>query len=99
MQGCRRVLKWFQRWLEAERLATADADGLIRDHGADAYSEARNRQRDGVLHNGNTEDGRTPAHWRRVALIAARRTGDAVGVNTAKRILVEPGRRSGAADD
>ena len=68
-------------------LASADADALIRDHGAEAYQEARRRERDVVLPNGTTHQGRTPAHWRRVALIVAKRTGHAVGLDAATKML------------
>jgi hypothetical protein len=62
----------------------ADAEALIRDHGASAYSEARERERDVVLTDGTTHAGRTPAHWRRAALMVARMTGKRVGVDTAR---------------
>jgi hypothetical protein len=58
-----------------------------RDHGRSAYSEARQRQRDGVLSDGTTHAGRTPAHWQRVAFIVARMTGIRVGLDTATRML------------
>ena len=45
------------------------------DDGAEAYSEARQRERDVVLPDGTTHAGRTPAHWRRVALVVARMRG------------------------
>ncbi len=48
---------------------------LIRDHGAEAYGEARQRERDVTQPDGTTHAGRTPAHWRRIALIVARMTG------------------------
>ncbi len=38
--------------------------------------------RDVVLPDETTHAGRTPAHWRRAALIAARMTGKRVGVDT-----------------
>ena len=66
------MLQWFRRRRQAERLAQADAEALIRDHGTEAYGEARQRERDVVLPGGTTHAGRTPAHWRRVALIVAR---------------------------
>jgi hypothetical protein len=55
-----------------------------------AYSEERQGQRDVILLDGTTHAGRTPAHWRRVALIVARMTGKKVGLDTATRML-EPG--------
>jgi len=80
------MLQWFRRRRQAERLAQADAEPLLRDHGGEAYGEARQRQRDVVLPDGPTHAGRTPAHWRRVALIVAKRTGHRVGLDTATRM-------------
>jgi hypothetical protein len=60
--------QWLRRRRQAERLAQADAEALIRDHGAEAYREARQRERDVILPDGTTHAGRMPAHWRRVAL-------------------------------
>ena len=68
------MLRWLRRRQQAQRLAQADAEALIRDHGAEAYGEARQRERDVILPDGTTHAGRTPAHWRRVALIVAKRT-------------------------
>ncbi len=81
------LLQWLRRRQEAHRLVQADAAALIRDHGAEAYGEARQRERDVVLPDGSTHAGRTPAHWRRVALIVARMTGKRVGVDIATRML------------
>ena len=39
-----------------------------------------------ILPDGTTHAGRTPAHWRRVALIVARMTGKHIGVDTATRM-------------
>jgi hypothetical protein len=39
--------------------------------------------------DGTTHAGRTPAHWRRVALIVARRTGHKIGLDTATRMLMD----------
>jgi hypothetical protein len=61
--------------------------GLIRDHGTEAYREARERERDVNLTDGTTHAGSTPAHWRGVALIVARMTGKRVGLDTAMRML------------
>jgi hypothetical protein len=44
----------------------------IRDQGAKAYRKGRQRERDVILPDGTTHAGRTPAHWRRVALMVAR---------------------------
>ena len=35
------MLRWSQHYLEAERLAQADAEALIRDHGGEAYASRR----------------------------------------------------------
>ena len=81
------MLRWLQRRQEARRLAQADAEALIRAHGTEAYREARERERDVILTDGTTHAGRTPARWRRVALIVARMAGKKVGVDTATRML------------
>jgi len=85
------MLQWFRSRREAQRLAQADAGALIRGHGGEAYSEARRRESDIVLPDGTTHAGRTPEHWRRIALIVARMTGKRVGLDTATRMLVERG--------
>jgi len=93
------MLQWLRRRRQAERLAQADAEALVRDHGGEAYSEARQRERDVILPDGTTHAGRTPAHWRRVALIVAHMTGKRVGVDTATRMAKDadfsPDRKSG----
>ena len=66
------MLQWLRRRRAAERLAQVDAEVLIKDHGGEAYGEARWRELDVILPDGTTHAGRTPAHWRRVALIVAR---------------------------
>ena len=83
------MLSWLRRRRQAERLAQVDAEALIRDHGAGAYSEARQRERDVILPDGTTHAGRTPAHWRRVALIVARLTGKRVGLDTSTRMAAD----------
>ena len=42
------MLRWLRRRQQAERLVKADAEALVRDHGAEAYGEARQRERDTV---------------------------------------------------
>jgi hypothetical protein len=91
-----RIVLWFRRRREAALLVGADAEALIRDHGGAAYWEARRRERDVILPDGTTHHGRTPAHWRRVALEVAKRTGHAVGLDTATRML---SRRDEASPD
>ena len=77
------MLSWLRR-RQAQLLAQADAGALIHEHGGEAYSEARQRERDVILPDGTTHAGRTPAHC---ALIVARMTGKRVGVDTATRML------------
>ncbi len=81
------MLRWLRRRRQAERLEQADAEVLIKDHGVEAYVEAWERERDVILPDGTTHAGRTPAHWSRVALIVAKRTGKRVGLDTATRML------------
>ncbi len=87
------MLQFFRHRQVARRLAQADAEALIRDHGATAYREARERERDVILTDGATHGGRTPAHWRRVAFIVARMTGKRVGLDTATRRAEDAGRQ------
>ena len=54
--------------------AKADAEALIRDHGAEAYSEARQREREVVLADGTTHAGRYwPSRLLSVALTRSER--------------------------
>ena len=38
---------------------------------------------------GTTHAGRTPAHWRRVALIVTKRTGHKIGLDTSTRMAMD----------
>ena len=58
------LLRWLRRRQDARRLAQADAEALIHDHGAEAYGEARWRERDVILPDDTTYAGRTAVHWR-----------------------------------
>ncbi len=52
------MLRWLRRCEDARRLAKADAEALsIRDHGAEAYGEARRREHDVVLPDGPAPGG------------------------------------------
>ena len=54
--------------------AKADAEALIRDHGAEAYSEARQRERNVILPDGATHAGRYwPSRLLSVALSRSER--------------------------
>jgi len=88
------MLSWPRRRRQAQRLEQADAEVLIRDHGGDAYGEARQRERDGPARRDNPcrPDSRAVAvHW----FIVARKMGKRVGVDIATRMLE---RSDGAAD-
>jgi len=81
------ILTMILGWLRGrQRLANVDADMLIREHGDQAYCEARRRERAVVLPNGATHAGRKPTHWRKVALIVAKKTGKEIGLDTATRM-------------
>jgi hypothetical protein len=87
LPGAKILLRWFRRRNEADRLVKADVGALVRNYGHEAYWEARRRERDVVLPDRTTHQGKTPAHWRRVALIVANRTGHTIGLDTATRML------------
>ncbi len=76
------MLRWLRRRQQAERLALADAEALIRDHGAGAYGEARQRQQD--AHNAETF-----AHSGRVIRTVARLIGRRIGLDTATRMAMD----------
>jgi hypothetical protein len=78
------------RCREAAQLAQVDADALVRGHGEEAYRMAWDFACDSILPDGTTHQGRTPAHWRRVALLIAKRTGRAAGLDTATRMANRP---------
>jgi hypothetical protein len=87
------MLQRLRRRQDARRLAQADGEALIRDHGAEAYREARERERDVVLPDGTTHAGRTgalaspflrlkhfssaPFHFPVCTRFSSRRAGDA----------------------
>ena len=82
------MIRWLHRRRDLGRLVTADADNLIRRHGAGAYWQARNREGDGIQIDAATHQMRTPAHWRRVALLVARRTRPSSAIDRAMRKLM-----------
>ena len=57
-KAARHIQRWFRRRREATRLVDADAEALIRDHGDEAYWEARRREHDVILPDGTTRHGR-----------------------------------------
>jgi hypothetical protein len=62
----------------AERIE-ARATALVRGFGVDAYSEARQRER-------QADCDATAREWSRVALAVARKTGERVGLDTSRRM-------------
>ena len=66
-----------------------------RDHGDGAYWGGRHRERGVILPDGAMHQGQTPAYWRSIALIVAKRTGHAIGHDTATRMLVARDRKVG----
>ena len=59
------MLRWLGRRQLTARLAQADAEALIRDHGGEAYSEARQRERDVTLPDGTKSiGGASRSSWR-----------------------------------
>jgi hypothetical protein len=71
------MLKWFRRRREAARLATADADALIRKYGDDAHGMAghfEERAQLALLADMAPFQDRTPEQWRRVAHLIAQNT-------------------------
>jgi len=76
------MLSWLRRRRENARRAEADAVTLIAEGRLGAYSEARQRQQD--AHNAESF-----AHWGRVALAVARKTGRRVGLDTGTRMAMD----------
>ena len=76
------LLAWFRRHREAEQRA----ERLIRKLGTGAYSEARRCEREAL-------DDDSTAHWRRVTLAVARKTGKRVGLDTATRMARDADRQ------
>ena len=78
--------RWLRRRCEAAQLAEADTNTLLFSEGQQAYWEARRRERFNLLYVGGGSNMRPSAHWRRVALIIAKRTGHHIGLDTATRM-------------
>ena len=75
-----RMFKWLRDPRKALRLAQADAEALIRDHGGEANREARQRERDGIALTVAADDGQAsrPRYgdpdtrvWRRVGPVVS----------------------------
>jgi hypothetical protein len=69
------MLQWLRHREKARRLVQADAEALppLRDHGTEAYGEARQRERDMVLPTGRFTLGGA-SRFRRASRIKWRRT-------------------------
>ena len=97
-RGIALMLGWWRRRKEAARVASDDADSLIQSFGNSAYEEARERAREARRHNGMSM-GRSADHWQRVRLLIAKRTGRAVGLDTATRMAQDAFRGSTRDDN
>ncbi len=76
------MLSWLRRRRErAERIETR-AEALIREHGIEAYGEARRREREAKT----KVEAQT---WNRVALAIAHKTGKRVDFDTASRMAAD----------
>ena len=76
------MLSWLRRRRESAGRIEAKASDLVRGFGADAYSEARLRER-------HADGPAERKQWSAVALAIARMTGKQVGPDTATRMTME----------
>ncbi len=78
------MLPWLGRRSETAKRIEAEADVLVREHGKQAYSIARRRER---------EASSLPMarEWKRIALAAARMTHKRVGLDTGTRLALDAG--------
>ena len=73
---------WLRRRCERLERVEAEADALILDLGATAYSQARRREHE-------ASSNAMAREWNRVALAVARKTGQTVGLNASTRIAMD----------
>ena len=73
---------WLRRRRERLERAEAEANALILDLGATAYSQARRRE-----HEASSDA--MAREWNRVALAVARKTGQTLGLNASTRIAID----------
>jgi hypothetical protein len=73
---------WLPRRRERLERVEAEADTLIPDLGATAYSQTRRREHEASANAVARE-------WNRIALAVARKTGQTVGLNASTRIAIE----------
>ena len=78
------MFEWTRKAKERRARVEADAASLMNS-AADPYAAARARER-------TAADEGEATHWSRVAGEVARKTGKAVGLDTATRMLLEPSR-------
>ena len=76
------MFDWTRKAKDRRARVEADAASLMNS-AADPYAAARDRER-------TAGDEGEATHWSRVAGAIARRTGKAVGLDTATRMLLEP---------
>ncbi len=76
------MFEWTRKAKERRTRVEADVAALMNS-AADPYSAARARQRAAT-------DDTEAKHWSRVAVAVAKRTGKAVGLDSATRMLLEP---------
>jgi hypothetical protein len=73
---------WLRRRRERLERVEAEANALILDLGATAYSQARRRE-----HEASSDA--MAREWNRVALAVARKTGQTLGLNASTRIAID----------
>ena len=74
------MFAWLRR--RRQRAIEAEAYALIRRFDADAYGEARFRERE-------ASSEASARHWNRVALAVAHKTGKRVGLDTSTRMAMD----------
>jgi hypothetical protein len=74
------LFRWLRRRPGCLPAGPSRRRGADRDHGAEAYSKARQRE-----HEAGSDA--MVKHWRRVVVAIAKKTGKRVGVDTATRML------------
>jgi hypothetical protein len=75
------MLSWLRRRRETAERIDAEADVLIGELGVDAYAEARRREYE------SSHDA-IALRWNRVALAAAHKTGERIGLDTSSRMAM-----------
>ena len=81
------MLRWLRHRQEARRLVQADAEALVATMAPRPMVRLASASATWSCPMGQPTPGRTPAHWRRAALIVARMMSKRVGLDTATRML------------